>query len=91
MENENSVPSDIAYAYSIGHIPPDVTLATLLDSRDYPTKVGIYFVFVLAFVFLMFRCYSRIFVVRKFGLDDWLACLTFVSRVISFRFSCFSW
>jgi hypothetical protein len=77
--NASNVPSDIAYAYSEGHIPPGITLATLLQSRDGPTKIGIYAVFILAFIFLLFRCYSRIFVVKRFGLDDWLACITFVS------------
>ncbi|EED15647.1 hypothetical protein TSTA_050850 [Talaromyces stipitatus ATCC 10500] len=76
--NTTNVPSDIAYAWSIGNIPPEITLATLLDSRDGPNKIGIYVVFVLAFLFLFIRCYSRIFIVRKFGLDDWLACLTFI-------------
>ncbi|KAF3403257.1 hypothetical protein DPV78_004764 [Talaromyces pinophilus] len=76
--NASNIPSDIAYAYSVGHIPPDITLATLLESRDGPSKIGIYAVFALTFVFLLFRCYSRIFVVKRFGLDDWLACLTFV-------------
>lgn len=83
--NASNVPSDIAHAWSVGNIPSDITLATLLDSRDGPSKTGIYIVFALAFVFLLFRCYSRLFIVRKFGLDDWLACLTFVSRF----FSCF--
>lgn len=76
--NASNIPSDIAYAYSVGHIPADITLATLLESRDGPSKTGIYAVFALTFIFLLFRCYSRIFVVKRFGLDDWLACLTFV-------------
>lgn len=79
--NASNIPSDIAYAYSVGHIPPDITLATLLESRDGPSKIGIYAVFALTFIFLLFRCYSRIFVVKRFGLDDWLACLTFVRQV----------
>ncbi|KAE8551382.1 hypothetical protein EYB25_005267 [Talaromyces marneffei] len=77
-EYASNIPSDIANAYSVGHIPPDITLATLLQSRDASSKTGIYVVFALSFIFLIFRCYSRIFVVRRFGLDDWLACLTFI-------------
>jgi hypothetical protein len=76
--NVTNFPPDIAHAIDVGSVPPGVPVSLLLESRDNPTKIGIYFMFSLTFVFLLLRCYSRAFVVRKFGLDDWLACVTFV-------------
>ncbi|OKL55375.1 hypothetical protein UA08_09380 [Talaromyces atroroseus] len=83
MVHDDFIPSDIAHAIAVGNVPPGVPVSLLLDSRDGPTKIGIYFVFTLTFVFLLLRCYSRIFVVRKFGLDDWLARGVYVEYVMS--------
>lgn len=80
----SNVPADIAHAYEVGNVPPGITPEFLMESRDGPTKAAIYFLFFLTMAFMLGRCYSRIFVVRKFGLDDWLACVTFV------RFPCFA-
>ncbi|CRG89072.1 hypothetical protein PISL3812_06107 [Talaromyces islandicus] len=74
----SNVPADIAHAYEVGNVPPGITPEFLMESRDGPTKAAIYFLFFLTMAFMLGRCYSRIFVVRKFGLDDWLACVTFV-------------
>lgn len=81
MVNDTNIPPDIAYAYAVGNVPSDIPLALLLESRDGRAKIAIYIVFALTFLLLLLRCYSRIVVVRKFGLDDWLACATFVSHL----------
>ena len=78
-----NVPADIAHAYEVGNVPAGITPEFLMESRDGPTKAAIYFLFFFTMAFMMARCYSRIFVVRKFGLDDWLACLTFVRSPVS--------
>ncbi len=40
------------------------------------------FFFALAWLTGLLRCYVRIFIVRKFKLDDWLALLALVSIVL---------
>ncbi|KAH8705883.1 hypothetical protein BGW36DRAFT_19069 [Talaromyces proteolyticus] len=81
MSNLTDVPADIAHAFEVGNIPPGITVEFLMESRDGPTKAAIYFLFFFTFALMLARCYSRIFVVRKFGLDDWLACLTLIIYV----------
>ena len=72
------IPADIQQAYEDGRIPEGISLEYLAESRDYGPVVAILFVGVLTFLIFSFRIYGRIFLVRKFGLDDWLALLAMV-------------
>lgn len=62
------------------YLPPGTTLALMEQSRDESAVVAILFVGSLVSVVVALRCYARVAIVKKFGLDDWLALLTLVSR-----------
>jgi hypothetical protein len=62
------------------YIPSEITASFLEESRDQPVVIAILFVGSFVTFILGLRCIARIFVVRKFGLDDWLAVITLVSR-----------
>ena len=50
----------------------------LEENRDGDAAIPILFIGVLVTLILVLRCYGRLFVQKKFGLDDWLAVLTVV-------------
>jgi len=52
----------------------------LLESRDAPAIAGIIAVPIIAFIVVVMRTYSRAFIIRKLGMDDWLTLVTFVSE-----------
>lgn len=72
------IPADIQQAYEDGRIPDGISLEYLAENRDYGPVVAILFVGILTFMIVSFRIYGRIFLVGKFGLDDWLAVLAMV-------------
>jgi hypothetical protein len=62
------------------YIPPGVTAEFLEQSRDGPVVTGILFIGALVTVVMALRCFARVWIVKKFGLDDWLALITMVRR-----------
>jgi hypothetical protein len=65
------------------YVPKGITAAFLLENRDRPAIVATLFTAALATLVVALRCYARIVIVRKFGLDDRLALLTLVSQTFS--------
>ncbi|TWU74927.1 hypothetical protein ED733_004797 [Metarhizium rileyi] len=65
--------SDVDRAIADGRVPSHVTRGFLLESKDRPAIVGILVVTGLTFLVVFGRVYSRAFVVRRFGFDDWIA------------------
>jgi hypothetical protein len=60
------------------YVPAGITQAFLEQNRDQPAVVAILFIGSFVTLILALRCYARVFIVKSFGLDDWLALLTMV-------------
>lgn len=73
--------SKVAAAIAAGRVPDGISEAYLNETRDGPATAGIIFVTALTGLFVLGRLSSRAFLVRRFGADDWLTLLSFVSRV----------
>ena len=61
-------------------VPAGITQTYLEENRDHPVVVAILFIGVFVTLVLALRCYARVFIIKRFGLDDWLALLTMVRR-----------
>jgi hypothetical protein len=68
----------IVRAIASGAVPPQITADYLMETRDHPAIVGLIFLAVLTGIVVGTRCVSRVFVVKGFGLDDYLALLSLV-------------
>jgi fucose permease len=86
----SNIPPEILAAQAAGRIPTGESLEYLAESRDGPAKAAIVFVGCVAFVTMIGRFYSRIWLVKKLGLDDYLAFFTlvFCSPYILFSLQC---
>ena len=73
-----TIPADILAASAAGRIPSNVSLEYLAQSRDRSAIVGIIFMICLTGLLMILRLYARAYIVKKIGLDDALAILTFV-------------
>lgn len=74
----SNIPPDILAAQAAGRIPDGESLEYLAESKDGPAKAAIVFLGCLAFVTILGRFYSRIWLIKKLGLDDYLAFFTMV-------------
>lgn len=63
-----------------GYLPTGTTAAFLEQTRDPPVVAAILFVGAFATLIVASRSVARVFYVKKFGLDDWLALITLVRR-----------
>lgn len=70
----------VADAIAAGNVPSSISADYLDQSRDAPAIGAIIFLLCFTTVILGLRYYSRIFLVKSFGLDDWLAGLGFVKK-----------
>lgn len=68
----------IATAIAAGHVPSSITADYLMQNRNHPAIVAIIVIGLLTFVVVVLRCGSRLFFVRKFGIDDGLAAASLV-------------
>ncbi|KAK3345530.1 hypothetical protein B0H65DRAFT_208549 [Neurospora tetraspora] len=75
MSNTTSTDPRITRAIEAGRIPEGISIAWLEESRDKPATGAIIFVTVLTGIVVLCRIASRAFVLRRTGLDDWLALL----------------
>lgn len=78
LESAAYTMSDVDQAIADGRVPPDVTRAILLESKDRAAVVGISIVTILTFLVVCGRVVSRTFIVRRFGYDDGLAVVSLV-------------
>lgn len=83
----SDIPPVIAEAFRTNAtgIPDYVTPEYLAESQDATTIGGIIFLLVMAAVIYFLRAYGRIFVVKAFGIDDWLAGLSLVCHTLNFK------
>ncbi|KAJ5793396.1 uncharacterized protein N7503_009374 [Penicillium pulvis] len=70
------LPANILDAHEAGRIPNGVSLKYLAQSRDHSALVGIVLMACLTGIVFILRLYTRISLIKKAGLDDWLAILT---------------
>lgn len=73
------VEAAIARAMASGAVPAQITADYLMESRDRPAIVALIFLTVLTVIVVGTRCVSRLFILKIFGLDDYLALLSLVS------------
>jgi hypothetical protein len=74
----SDIPANILAAQAAGNIPDGVSLEYLAQSGDGGSKIAVLVLGCLALVVVMSRCYARIWLIKKMGLDDVLAILTMV-------------
>lgn len=72
----------ITAAIASGNVPSEITAEYLMENRDHPAIVAILVIVVLTFIVVMARCFSRYFLVKRFGLDDGLAFLSVVGTFV---------
>ncbi|KAJ5552099.1 hypothetical protein N7494_001477 [Penicillium frequentans] len=75
------IPADILAANEAGRIPNGVSLEYLAQSHDHSALVGIVFMASVTGIVFILRLYARISLIKKTGLDDWLAILTWTIYV----------
>jgi hypothetical protein len=61
-------------------IPAYVTQEYLAESQNNVTNGGIIFLVVFAGLIYLLRAYARLFVIKSFALDDWLAGFSLVCQ-----------
>lgn len=71
---------EVADAIAVGRVPQNISAEFLKESRDGQAMAGIMVVAVLTSVIVLGRLWSRMFLVRRFGTDDYLTLLSFVSH-----------
>lgn len=69
----------VAQAIADGRVPKGVTAAYLNQSKDAPAIVGIILVTCITSIIVLGRLASRAFLIRRFGLDDSLTLVSWVS------------
>lgn len=68
----------VTAAIASGKVPSSISADYLMQNRNYPAKVAIVFVGLLTSTIVALRCGSRLFVVKRFGIDDALAIASWV-------------
>ncbi|KAF7552645.1 hypothetical protein G7Z17_g4160 [Cylindrodendrum hubeiense] len=71
----------VTQAIKDGRVPDDVTAAFLSESKDAPAIAGIIFVTVLTSIVVLGRLGSRAFLIRRFGIDDTLTLMSWISYI----------
>jgi len=74
------VDADVTRAFAEGRVPTNTTYITpeyLNENRDPPARIAIIVIAAIVTVSLGLRCFSRIFLVKSFGLDDGLALFSY--------------
>jgi hypothetical protein len=69
----------VAQAIADGRVPKGVTAAYLNQSKDAPAIVGIILVTCITSIIVLGRLASRAFLIQRFGLDDSLTLVSWVS------------
>jgi hypothetical protein len=68
----------VGAAFEAGQVPAGITAAYLDQTRDQPAIVAIIFVTAFTSIIVIMRCLARFFILKRFGLDDGLALLSWV-------------
>ena len=83
----SDISSNILAAQAAGRIPDGISLDYLAESEDGPTKVVIIVLGSLSLLVVLARCYARMFLINKMGLDDALTILSVVRFLVPFDWS----
>lgn len=70
----------VTEAIADGRVPKDITAAFLNETKDASAIAGIIFVTVLTSIIVLGRLGSRAFLIRRFGVDDTLTLMSWISR-----------
>jgi hypothetical protein len=78
----STIPPEIVEAFrtNVTGIPEYVTPEYLAESQNHVTNGGIIFLVVFSSLIYLLRAYGRLFVIKSFGLDDWLAGFSLVCQ-----------
>ncbi|KAL1311556.1 hypothetical protein AAFC00_001675 [Neodothiora populina] len=82
------IDADVAAAIASGNVDPGITAEYLNESRDEPAIIAIIVITIIVSIVLLLRCFSRVFIVKSFGIDDWLALISYTC-FIAFVALCF--
>jgi hypothetical protein len=74
----------VAQAIADGRVPKGITAAYLNESKDAPAIVGIILVTCITSIIVLGRLASRAFLIRRFGIDDYLTLVSWVSSFLLF-------
>jgi fucose permease len=74
----------VARAIADGKVPKGITADYLNETKDTPAIAGIIFVTCLTSIIVLGRLASRALLIRRFGFDDALTLLSWVSCLFSF-------
>lgn len=72
----------VEQAFKDGKIPDGITKDYLNQTKDAPAIAGIIFVTVFTSIIVLGRLCSRAFLIRRFGVDDILTLISWVSFVL---------
>ncbi|KZF25824.1 hypothetical protein L228DRAFT_266268 [Xylona heveae TC161] len=76
------IPKDIQDAIAAGRVPNDISPQYLAESRDRPAIIAMLTIGVFVVLLVSLRCYARLILTKRFGLDDVLIVLALVFYVI---------
>ncbi|KAK2007126.1 hypothetical protein LZ32DRAFT_663119 [Colletotrichum eremochloae] len=68
--------SEAKAAVAAGRVPPNISLAYLEEDRDTPSMNASIFMFALTLVIVNGRAFSRLYLRKVFGVDDFLAMIS---------------
>jgi hypothetical protein len=78
-----SIPADILVADAAGQIPSGISLEYLAETYDREAIIGIIVLVVVSFVVLILRCFARVVLLKRTGIDDLLMVLAMVCILTS--------
>ncbi len=76
-----AVEPGITNAFASGKVPDHITIEYLMQNRDAPAIAALIFLAVLTGIVVGARCFSRLLIVKSFGLDDILALFSLASGI----------
>lgn len=79
----DSIPADIQAADAAGQIPSGISLEYLAEAYDKQVIIGIIVLVVVSFVVLVLRCFARVVLLKRTGIDDLLMVLAMVCTLIN--------
>jgi hypothetical protein len=73
----------VSQAIADGRVPEEISATYLNETKDAAAIAGIIFVTTLTSLIVILRLVSRAFLLRRFGLDDYLTLASWVRQSLS--------